>query len=384
MLVLAPSGKSLEDSFSYLCTVLAEPPEKYHKDSLEVRHSSRSPCDLSLHNSDDCTPTRAICIPRSERKHPQSGQSQSFDQMAPIISPLSCPPMASTIDQVPQKSSAALTPPRPSIAPVVVQELPVVPLRRRRRRRRPFAAPNIVEVPQEPPSESSTSTGPISQNAAGSDYDERFRYNEGQRQQSFLNDEEFREIWFEEAEAIRNEAERTRRNLLMRTEKSYARNFRIVMVTHEQRFEGREDARTRGEARCCQRAEAGVAGRARAFDQAILYIHRHYAAVDDLENDVCNFMKKKVETLDRKQREILSVARKHQSVRFENSQAQRAEDLKTKLPREQLMSFFQSLLGPPRSRSQARSSLGSFLRQMSVASYLQPRPRSPTAGFVRA
>jgi hypothetical protein len=158
-------------------------------------------------------------------------------------------------------------------------------------------------------------------------FESRFRVNQEQRQNEFLQEEEQRYRRFSEAETERNEAEAARNQTFEKREANRNQKFQAMMSMHQDDFEESETSRGWREDWRTQVSQAAEEDRIRSFEQTLLLIQKQYSALDVLEVDVMQSMQRKMEKLDKRHRSLFKRAKQQRAVAFSLAQTRRELEL---------------------------------------------------------
>lgn len=220
-------------------------------------------------------------------------------------------------------------------------------------------------------------------------FEKRFRLIEEQRQQEFLQEDEQSNLRFSEAEAAKDEAELSRTHICGQREDNREQKFQAMMSLHRNEFEGSEVSRDWQEDWRTQESQVAEEGRTQSFNQTLVLIQKQYYALDALEDDALESMKRRITKVSKSYVELFEQGRRQRHTASSLSQKRRELEL-------QVLEFDPSLsVNKSQLFSAARRKLhrrwawlaGGFAHtpspvrsQMMPLSWYQRRPSPPT-GF---
>jgi hypothetical protein len=130
--------------------------------------------------------------------------------------------------------------------------------------------------------------------ASTDNLDDRFTLNEAQRQQEFLQGDEHRNSRFSDAEATKDGAETRRTHVFGQREHDRDQNFQVMLSIHWNSFHGLETSWGSAEFWRTQQSQAAEEDRTQSFGQTLNLIQKQYCALDTLEVDALQSMKRRI------------------------------------------------------------------------------------------
>ncbi|KAG5651166.1 hypothetical protein H0H81_009630 [Sphagnurus paluster] len=164
-------------------------------------------------------------------------------------------------------------------------------------------------------------------------FEERFAQAEEERHNTFVTQQQAREMSFEAGESTRDNAERLRDQVFEQTMSIFVKKFSTLMEAHDNVFLVREHSRQGGALRRHTTFKAWQAQTAQAFHWEIMHVEKQAEARDSLEPHLAEFTERlPITSLVKKLGLLLEKSREDRATRFRQSQFQRDAKLKVTSP----------------------------------------------------